>query len=292
MDILMIGCYHMSLIGSSHLSEKGVCQDASDVKTLQNGWVVAAIADGLGSAERSDRGSSLAVEETIRFVESNAPGCWHEDSLVSLLRTAYHSALKKITEKAKIEGHPIRDYDTTLTSVIYNGRNAVFGHVGDGGIIALSPYGDFSILTTAQKGEAFNEVVPLRSGPDNWVFGTSSEAVCALLMLTDGIYDVACPWLLAKCEQNIYINYVRPFIDINILNLKNTSDFEKLRKELEEFFIGEHSKQITDDKTIVGIINTEITPEIKPDAYYAEPDWARLDREHREKLYGHARLVF
>ena len=280
----MIGHYHMSLIGSSHRSAGGVCQDASDVKTLENGWVIAAIADGLGSAEHSDVGSRLAVHEVIRFAENYMPCCWHDDSLISMLRTAYHSALKKIEEEAKKHGNPGMDYDTTLTSLVYNGSNVVFGHVGDGGIIALDPYGEFSLLTTAQKGEECNSVVPLRSGPDNWLFGVSSdESVCALLMLTDGIYDVACPWLIAKEEQNIYLKFVRRFIDQNILEVKTAADFENAGKQFEEFFSGKNSRHITDDKTIVGIINTDVRPEVKP---YIEPDWERLKQEHDNELYN------
>ncbi|MCL2690942.1 MAG: protein phosphatase 2C domain-containing protein [Candidatus Bathyarchaeota archaeon] len=282
----MIGWYGTSLIGRSHLSEGGVCQDYSGVKTLQNGWVVAAVADGLGSAKYSDIGSKLAVEEVLRFVDVNVPEVWHDESLISLLRTAFHVALKKIKDQASKEGHLLRYYDTTLTCVVYNGVNAVFGHVGDGGIIVLNPFGDFTALTVAQKGEEYNQTVPLRGGPDNWVFGLSNESIVALLLLTDGIYDVACPWLLAQQKQKMYVNYVRPFMDRNILKVKSSADFEKVQKDVEEFFQGKHAKQITDDKTIVGIINTDVMPEVKPDKYYLEPNWKKLVTEHREKLYG------
>ncbi|MFZ1780520.1 MAG: PP2C family serine/threonine-protein phosphatase [Enterococcus aquimarinus] len=283
----MIGFYKMSLIGSSHLSDAGgVCQDSNDAKTLPNGWVVASIADGLGSARHSDVGSSLAVSEVLRFISSNVPEVWHDESLISLFRTAYHSAYRLIKERAEKDGNPAKDYDTTLTTVIYNGSNAVFGHVGDGGIITLNPYGDFSILTKAQKGDEFNSVTPLRSGPDNWIFGVAPESVAALLMLTDGIYDVACPWLIAKQEQKIYVNYVRPFMDRNILSVKTAADFENAQKEVEDFLNSEQSRQITDDKTILAIINTDILPEVKPDEYYDEPNWKHLAEEHRAKLYG------
>jgi hypothetical protein len=283
----MIGYYKMSLIGSSHLSEEdGVCQDSSDAKPLQNGWIIAAIADGLGSAKHSAIGSDLAVKEVLRFIETNIPDSWHDESLISLLRTAFHATLKQIKEKAAKDKNSLKDYDTTLTSVIYNGTNAVFGHVGDGGIIALNPYGEFSILTVAQKGEEFNTVTPLRASPDSWLFGASNESIAALLMLTDGVYDVACPWLIAKQEQKIYVNYVRPLMDRNILPVATPADFEDAEKEIAAFFTSEQSRHITDDKTILGIINTDILPESKPDEYYAEPDWQKLAEIHREKLYG------
>jgi serine/threonine protein phosphatase PrpC len=277
----------MSLIGLSHLSRKdGVCQDSSDVKKLQNGWVVAAVADGLGSAKYSHIGSKLAVEEVLRFVETNAPDVWHDESLISLLRTAFNVALKKIKAKASQDNQPLRYYGTTLTSVIYNGANVVFGHVGDGGIISLSPYGDFTTLTIAQKGEEYNQTITLQAGPDNWTFGISNESVAALLLLTDGVYDVACPWLLSNQNQKIWVNYVRSFMDRNLLPVNTAVDFENAKKGIEDFLTSNDSKQITDDKTIVGIINTAVMPEVKPDEYYFEPDWQKLMEVHNEQLYG------
>ena len=288
----MLGYYKMSIIGTAHQAkENGICQDASDVIELDNGWVVAAIADGLGSAKRSDLGSKTAVHTVLSFVSDNYPDQWHEESLISLLRTAYHKALKAIKVLAFENQDALCEYDTTLTTVIYNGVNVIFGHVGDGGIIALSSYGDYSVLTTAQKGEAFNETNPLRSGPDSWVFGTSTEDVCSLTMMTDGIFDIACPWLLAKSDQPIYINYIRPFMDITVLKVATPADFENAQSEIIDFFSGQYSMQITDDKTIVGIINTQVVPDEKPEEFFTEPDWEGLAKEHRARLYSATTLI-
>ena len=146
----MLGYYKMSIIGTAHQAKK---DDASDVAVLKNGWIVAAIADGLGSAKKSEIGSTTAVKTILAFVSENHPDKWHEESLISLLRTAYHKALKTINALAEENQDNLCDYDTTLTTVIYNGANVAYGHVGDGGIIALSSYGDYSVLTEAQKGE-------------------------------------------------------------------------------------------------------------------------------------------
>lgn len=283
----MIGYYKMSMIGTAHQTKKdGVCQDANEVTVLKNGWVVAAIADGLGCAGKSEVGAETAVKTVLSFVEENCPDNWHEESLVSLLRTAYHKAMNAIQLKALENQDDVTAYDTTLTTVIYNGTNVVYGHVGDGGVITLSSYGEYSVLTKAQKGEVFNETFPLRVGPDKWTFGVAKEDVCSLIMMTDGIYDIACPWLLTKTEQPIYINYIRPFMDMNVLKVSTPADFEKVQTEIEDFLQGEYSKWITDDKTMVGIINTDIIPEVKPAAFYAEPEWEALGKEHYEKLYG------
>lgn len=288
----MLGYYKMSIIGIAHQANKdGVCQDASDVAVLKNGWVVAAIADGLGSAKKSDIGSITAVKTVLSFVKENYPDKWHEESLISLLRMAYHKALKTIIALSEENQDELCDYDTTLTAVIYNGANVVYGHVGDGGVITLSSYGDYSVLTKVQKGETFNETYPLRAGPESWSFGFANEDVCSLIMMTDGIFDVAYPWLLARTNQPIYVNFVRPFMDINILKVSTPADFENAQVKITDFFKGSYCKQITDDKTIVGIINTDVMPETKPKEFYTEPDWEKLAKEHHDRLYEHKSSV-
>ena len=279
--------YGMSLTGRSHLKSDTVCQDANGVRILSNGWAVAAIADGLGSVKHADLGASIAVSVALDFIEKHIPLKWHDGSIVSLLQTAFNAALNSINESALKHKHELSEYDTTLTVLIYNGMNVIFGHVGDGGIIALSPFGEFSLLTEAQKGEQFNMTVPLRHGPDYWVFGKSRESVCALTMMTDGIYDFACPWKLAKNDPPIHIKFIRPFMDRNILNVNNQKDSKDAEKEIMAFFSGRDSDHITDDDmTIVGIINTDIKPKLMPEAYYAEPDWERIEKENRKRLYS------
>ena len=71
------------------------------------------------------------------------------------------------------------------------------------------------------------------------------------------------------------------------MKVSTPADFENAQAEITEFFKGPYSKQITDDKTIVGIINTDVTPETKPDEFYTEPDWKTLAKEHHDRLYTH-----
>jgi hypothetical protein len=281
----MLGYYGMSLQGNSHIADGTECQDAHVVKQVGK-WVVAAIADGLGSAKHSSVGAKTAVDTVMRFVEENLPERWNEKDLGAALRLAYNAAFRAVKKIAEEQKQDIKEYDTTLTAMIYNGVNVVFGHVGDGGIVTLSKYGDFSILTTAQKGEEHNVTVPLRMGGEYWNFGTSRDPVCALLMMTDGIFDVACPVQLAKRNPPIYVKFVRSFMDVNVLPVKTQKDFDEAQSEIKAFFTGKEIGYITDDKTIVGIINTDEKPEVKPAAYYADPDWEGMKKAEYEGLYG------
>jgi serine/threonine protein phosphatase PrpC/cell division protein FtsL len=284
----MLGYYGMSLVGRSHLADEIPCQDAHGVKRLGENLIAAAIADGLGSAKYSDIGSTTAVETVLHFIEENMPLKWHEDTLKAMLLMAYTTAFKAIRKIAEEQGCDVREYDTTLTTLIYNGVNAVYYHVGDGGIIALSKYGEYSMLTSPQKGEEHNMTVPLRRGPDYWVFGSSKESICSLLMMTDGIYDIACPPKLAKSEQPIWIQFIRPFMDTNKLPVKTEEDFKKVRDSREAFFSGDDEivKAITDDKTMVAVINTDEKPELKD---YPSPDWSSMQKKEQAGLRGQSK---
>jgi len=280
----MLGYYAMSITGSSHTGVNKPCEDASEVRRLSQGWIAAAVADGLGSVKHGKVGAETAVATALRFVEEHLPLKWHDESLIAALRLAYIAADKAIWKIADEHSEKVQEYDTTLTMAIYNGVNVVYGHVGDGGIITLSRYGEFAQLTTAQKGEAFNETAPLRHGPEYWEFGKTRDSTCALLLMTDGIYDKVCLPILAKTDTPILIDRVRPFMDTNVLLAKTEKDFKEAEVQFHAFFSKEKAWDITDDKTIVGIINTDEKPRHKE---YPKPNWEALKKIQEEGLNTH-----
>lgn len=284
----MIGHLKMSMIGASHEERpNGVCQDASDVIKLKNGWAAAAVADGLGSAARSEYGSETAVRSVLGFISENIPEKWDDYKLACLIRAAFSYAAKRIEKLAETKGGVLADYDTTLTALIYNGENVVYGHVGDGGIIGLAPEGDFFLLTKVQKGDACNETYPLRSGADHWAFGKSLRPVCAVALMTDGIFDLACPAKLVRFapKQPIYINYIRRYMDRNINRAETPQDFAALEKDLCGYYSGKGRKDTDDDKTFAALINTEIMPAVKEASYYELPDLGKIRRDEQMGLY-------
>lgn len=297
----MIGYYHASQQGGAHISRGIVCQDSNGVLRLDNGWIIAAIADGVGSAAHSDVGSSLAVTTVLSFLETNllAIENWNPESLKASLCLAYHRAFYAIKCLALEDGCDVAEYDTTLTVVIYNGQHVIYGHSGDGGVITLNTEGTFSLLTEVQKGDgAANEVIPLRAGPSEWVFGESSDdAICSLLMMTDGMFDVVCPSLLRTEPTPIYVAFIRSLMDRNVRELATTEDFRLFQSKVEAWCKGlaesscsldntpTNIVRITDDITIVGIINSDILPKVKADEYYAEPDWGRLVEKTNLGIY-------
>ena len=283
--INMLGFYNISLQGSSHKASGKECQDSSNIVMLENGWIVSVIADGLGSARCSDVGSSNAVQTIINYLQNHLLIEWNVEMIYDVLREAYISAKDSIANISQSSDISIREYDTTLTTAVYNGKQIVYAHVGDGGIVQILDDGRFAQLTVAQKGEEFNSVEPLRN-EKAWAFGSSNENVCAFAMFTDGVYDVVCPWILASEEQKIYVNYVRLFMDMNVIKAESEEDFILLKENAKNFLLSDYNSNITDDKTVAVVVNTDIIPPLQSEKYYIEPNWEALKRKNDDKLYS------
>jgi len=281
----MIGYFKVSAIGTDHLDKPdGVCQDYSDVIQLPNGYTIAVIADGLGSAVKSDMGSKKAVEATLDYISKNIRSDQNDEFYLQLLEQSYHSAYNNVILCARDMRANENEFNTTLAAAIYDGKTLFYGQCGDGGIIALTNQGEYVCVTSVKKGEAFNETFPLLGGKNNWSFGKYDGDVCAITMMTDGIFDIVCHPLLANEKQPINIPFIRRFMDRNILKANNAEDFVSLQNSIERFVSGKGLPGVTDDKTIVGLINTEIMPELKEDEYYTEPDWEALKEKMNNKL--------
>ena len=69
-------------------------------------------------------------------------------------------------------------------------------------------------------------------------------------------------------------------MDKNIIKLDNDTDFANAETKIIDIFT--NGKSITDDKTIVGIINTDIMPDIRD---YKKPDFEALKKIQLEGLY-------
>ena len=75
-------------------------------------------------------------------------------------------------------------------------------------------------------------------------------------------------------------------MDMNIINTQTEDDFSLLKSNAEDFLLSDYNSNISDDKTIAVVVNTDIIPELQPAEYYCEPDWDTLKSENNKKLYG------
>jgi flagellar basal body-associated protein FliL len=187
----MIEIFANSVRGTSHIKNGMPCQDSNKYVITENGWVIAAVADGVGSAVNSEIGAKIAAETAVLFCRDNLPfDQQSEHGFKRTIYTAYNAALKKIYNLSQKNNQPFESYDTTLSLVIYNGHKLHYGHSGDGGILGLTIYGEFVSITKRQKGDDKNSVVPLRFGEQTWnIDSYSGDKLASVLLATDGMLD-------------------------------------------------------------------------------------------------------
>ena len=310
--------YAFSLKGKAHDKSGKPCQDYSKVEQIDDNIIVAITADGVGSAARAEVGSYEAVEAIMEFLQQNTTDM-ASGGLLYTLKEAYTYALSRIRKRVQEEQGLEKDYDTTLDVGILKDNVLYYGHVGDGGIIVRNFSGKFEAVTSAQKGADGNSVIPLRF-EEHWVFGKKKD-VSAVLLMTDGIWDICNPYLLRFADEGVYKNIIRIFSDYNCyrrcenaellmqdtarLFLQNKLTQKGYRKLLLEALpdnlkkeknaiaksIGkrcyplELMKYVQDDKTVAVIVNTDIDVFEMPQNYYMEEKWGEYQETWNRLAY-------
>jgi len=266
--------------GTYHVKNDIVCQDSHSIIKISDNIAVAAVADGLGSADYSDVASRLAADITTEYCKENLNQQGTVDEILATIKTSYSNALQAIEEKAKSENHDLEHYDTTLSLALLIDNTLYYGHSGDSGIVALTVDGTYEKVTEQQRDDD-NRVFPLFF-EDRWEFGLFEHKVCSVFLATDGMLEPLFPFLIKNEPVSIHVSLARYFMDNRSLNIDKDGE-DSVKTRIEEFIKNIPDEQVNDDKTVVVLINTSIEPAIQPEVYYKEPDWVALKRKHDEE---------
>lgn len=278
--------YGFSLTGRSHLAANTVCQDSHIFSPCAGGrWQLAAVADGLGTAPRSDMGAKTALEALASRCAA-LPEDPDGETLLTAMREGFSEALTAVKKLAEATSGasgapvPVSDFDCTLSACLYDGEKACIGHVGDSGIIGLTADGRSFLLTDVQKGDAWNVVTPLRLGveEESCVFRMEERPFSALLLVTDGLLDQIAPPLLSAQPDPFYHRFLSLFISHTL-----DTDPEALTAVLQS----DSCKAVTDDMTAAALWRAGASVSEPPAEYLADPDWEAIRLEQYRKLYPH-----
>lgn len=272
--------YKVNIPGPYHIKNGIPCQDAYCIRKTPDGVMVAAVADGLGSETHSDKGAKIASSFVVTFCKQHYKPEMTEHEVISLLRRAYTKAYALVEKTAINERNDVDQYDCTLCTVIYDGKTLYYGQSGDSGIIVGSNDGGYYKITEQQRDED-NNVYPLCFGPEYWEFGKVKGNVVSVMLMTDGVWEQACPPILKNEQQQINIGFVEMFL--NHFGLDD-SEVRNLEKEANRYMRNFSPKRLDDDKTIVVIINSEAKPLRREDSYYASPNWDELAEERTKRM--------
>lgn len=148
----------LSVAGSRHRRSGEPCQDASGWQG-GDGWLLAAVADGAGSAQASEVGARIAVDRTLETLQHLYKRRSPQDlaDWPPLLRVALRSARWAVDRAARDRGCPLRELACTLIVAVALPTGVVIAQIGDGAVVVADRTGELKTLTQPEQGEFANE---------------------------------------------------------------------------------------------------------------------------------------
>lgn len=184
-----------SVEGASHTRRGQPCQDAHAWRVLTGDLLVAAVADGAGSAEMGEVGAVTAAHAAVDCLADSFQAGWPktEDGWRDRLLAALQGAREAVEEEARARNKAARDLATTLIVLAATPDLAAVAQVGDGAAVVGGAAEELVALTTPQSGEYVNETIFLVS-PDALEaaqFAFQSGAVTRVALFSDGLQRLA-----------------------------------------------------------------------------------------------------
>lgn len=159
-------------------------------------YVVAAVADGLGSEAHSDIGAHAAVNTAVSTM-CELIGAWCSTgnsalaiSMPRFIEQAMIKANNAVVKKAASMELPANEFDATLVIAVYDGEQLFYGSAGDSGVIAKTDAGFELVTHPSRIGEAGTFPLYCR---DKWEIGACCGHVQGFLLATDGVLELLVP---------------------------------------------------------------------------------------------------
>ena len=241
--------------GASHLRNNTPNQDAVDWRLVELGHgqaVIVAVADGAGSASRSDEGSQIAVSAAVGAIAdgiNRQPAAAFAKNLAeSLARDAIRQAKVAVERYGRRNNVPARELASTLIVAFASESLVTAAQVGDGAVVAFNiDNGAAKTLSDAHTGEYANETTFITSHRRPHEIASvghvSGYNYNALALITDGLQNLA----LKMPEREAFLGFWNPILN----DLAQTDEPEAVPERLHAFISGERvQSRTTDDVTI------------------------------------------
>lgn len=139
--------------GRSHIKEDLPCQDRT-ICTEHEGMFMIALADGAGSAKRSDIGAEATLQTLTAYIGE------HYDKLMAkdpgeISEELVGVALTRLTELAEEQEQSLGEFSSTLLFAAVKDKIYLAGHLGDG-LIAVEKEEGLGTLSHPENGEYAN----------------------------------------------------------------------------------------------------------------------------------------
>lgn len=243
-----------SVQGTSHVQSGLPCQDYC-AGTIAGATLIAACADGAGSAELSQLGSKAAVSRFLEVASGDAVPTKEQ------VEAWVDAARQRLIEEAEANGSTPRQLACTFLAALVGDGWAAFAQLGDGVIVFNGPNG-YEFAFWPDNGEYANSTRFLSE--DDYRLHLRVEIVertiSELAVLTDGLQMLALDVAGAKVHDRFFAPLFK--------TVRNGSDEAALQTSLLEFLDSKRVNERTDDdKTL--LLATRIAADVPlnlPDA--------------------------
>ncbi len=233
-----------SVCGTSHVKNSLLCQDAHHWQMLPDNILVAAAADGAGSASLGKVGAMVAVEAAIENISKkqiDQHTLASDNSARSLLSEAILAAKTAVEEEAIASNRPPKDLSTTLIVVVATPNVAVVAQIGDGVAVVKDNMGNLTALTVPDSGEYINETSFITSPTalDSVQINVWRQGITNIAILTDGLQMLAINMAVGLPHKPFFL----PLFDF----VANAQELKGAKEQLVKFLRSEKITQRTDD---------------------------------------------
>lgn len=234
-----------SVCGSGHQRHHQPCQDACQWQVVNSKWLVAAVADGAGSATQAEIGARLAVEAVVAHlaaqITANEFQIEADERLQTSLTNAFQLARINLEQEAETRGIALRELATTLVVVVAHPELVAVAQIGDGAAVVKPQSFDPLALTVPQTGEYLNQTLFLTAPQALTQIQTVvwRGAPAQLALFTDGLQLLA----LKLPEATAH----RPFFAPLFQFIAEETDLVSATEQLIGFLNSNRIRERTDD---------------------------------------------
>lgn len=239
-------CVGASMCGTSHKTGGVPCQDAHYWQVGAGDLLIAAVADGAGSADFAEVGAAVACKSAVTAFYAKGQVSGNDKGIRSSLSDAFKAAQKAVKSEAATRKVEVRQLATTLILVVATPELVGAAQVGDGIAVVQDREGNITGVTKPDSGEHVNETTFLNSRSDlkHVQFSVWRGGLTHVAILSDGLQRLA----LNMPSGVPHPPYFAPLFKF----VSNTPESTQAQQQLQTFLASPRvTDNTTDDLTLV-----------------------------------------
>lgn len=229
--------------GTSHSKAGLPCQDRLACVALGDDTLIAAVADGAGSAAKAELGAEVAVGTIIQSVSAAIEA--GRTDFAAILRAAAFEAREKVLAAALEEGAEARDLASTLLSAVLGPAGGAALQIGDGVIVVNEDGNGWCWVFWPQRGEYANTTRFLTDEDAETFLQVAAFAgrpLTDIALTTDGLEPLALHYATKSVHEPFFEGIFGP-----LFGARGTKEITPLCSALAGFLASERVRLRTDD---------------------------------------------